>query len=98
MTPLYEEYCIWGGYPAVLLTENYKERRKVLADIFDNYILKDIKALLELATENNLLLLSQYLATQIGNISVFQNLSQASHLDYRNMKKHLNLHYRGGRY
>lgn len=88
---VYEEFCIWGGYPAVVLSKNDFERRKVLSDIYNNYILKDIKTLLELATENNLYLLSQYLATQIGNIVVYQNLSQTAGLDYRNLKKHLNI-------
>lgn len=88
---LYEEFCVWGGYPAVILSKNKEERKKVLADIYNNYILKDIKTLLELATENKLYRLSQYIATQIGNITVYQNLAQASDLDFRNLKKHLNI-------
>jgi len=87
----YERFCIWGGYPAVVLARNDTERKKLLSDIYNNYILKDIKTLLELATERNLFLLSQYLATQIGNITVFQNLSQASGLDHRKLKTHLNI-------
>jgi hypothetical protein len=87
----YEKFCIWGGYPAVVLAKSNIERNKLLSDIYNNYILKDIKTLLELTTERNLFLLSQYLATQIGNIVVYQNLSQASDLDYRNIKKHLNI-------
>jgi predicted AAA+ superfamily ATPase len=77
----YEKFCIWGGYPAVVLAGNNAIRSKLLADTYNNYILKDIKTLLELATEKNLLLLSQYLATQTGNIVVYQNLSQTAHLD-----------------
>lgn len=87
----YERFCIWGGYPSVVLTKSELERNKILSDIYNNYILKDIKTLLELATERNLFLLSQYLATQIGNIVVYQNLSKASGLGYRKLKKHLNI-------
>ncbi|MBL7132090.1 MAG: ATP-binding protein [Candidatus Omnitrophica bacterium] len=87
----YEKFCIWGGYPAVVLAKTEIERKKILSDIYNNYILKDIKTLPELATEKNLFLLSQYLATQIGNIVVYKNLSQASQLDYRKLKKHLNI-------
>lgn len=85
----YERFSIWGGYPVIVLAKTEAERRKLLADIYNNYILKDIKTLLELVTEKNLFLLSQYLATQIGNIIVYQNLSQASGLDYRKLKRHL---------
>lgn len=87
----YERFSIWGGYPAVALATQQVERKKLLTDIYNNYILKDIKTLLELATEKNLFLLSQYLATQIGNIIRYQNLSQVSGLEYRNLKKHLNI-------
>lgn len=87
----YEEFCIWGGYPAVVLSKTDKERKKILNDIYNNYILKDIKGLLEIATDKNLFLLSQILATQIGNILIYQNLSEASGLDYRNLKRHLNI-------
>ena len=87
----FESFCIWGGYPSVVLSRTALERKKVLNDILNNYILKDIKGLLELASEKNLFLLSQYLATQTGNIAVYQNLAQAAGLDYRQMKKHLNI-------
>ncbi|RKX78296.1 MAG: hypothetical protein DRP87_06715 [Spirochaetes bacterium] len=89
----YEMFSVWGGYPAVVLSETEVEKRKILAEIYNNYILKDIKTLLELATEKNLFLLSQYLAAQVGNIVSYQNLSQTSGLDFRNLKKHLNILY-----
>lgn len=91
LTQEFERFCVWGGYPAIILSKSNLERKKLLADIYNNYILKDIKTLLELATEKNLFLLSQYLATQTGNIVIYQNLSQASGLDYRRLKKHLNI-------
>lgn len=87
----YEKYAIWGGYPVAVLAKTEMERKKLLSDIYSNYILKDIKTLLELATERNLFLLSQYLATQIGNIVVYQNLSGISGLEYRKLKEHLNI-------
>lgn len=88
---LFEEYCVWGGYPRVVLSETKEEKEKILNDIQNNYILKDIKGLLELATDKNLLLLSQFLATQIGNILVYKNLGQAAKLDYRKTTEHLNI-------
>jgi predicted AAA+ superfamily ATPase len=91
MVKRFEEFSIWGGYPAVVLSKTIHERKKVLNDIYNNYILKDIKGLLELATEKSLFLLSQYLATQIGNILIYQNLGQVSHLDYRQTRRHLNI-------
>ncbi len=85
----YERYCVWGGYPAVVLARNDNERTKILGDIYSNYVLKDIKGLLELDTERNLYLLSRHLAVQSGQIVVFKNLAQAAMLDFRQLKKHL---------
>jgi predicted AAA+ superfamily ATPase len=87
----FEEYCLWGGYPEVIISNSNNVRKKLLYEIYNNYILKDIKTLLELATERNLYLLSQYLATQIGNITVYKNLSAESGLGHRELKQHLNI-------
>ncbi len=88
---LFNEYCLFGGYPAVVLSETIIEKQKVLNDIYNNYLLKDIKGLLELATDKNLILLTEFLAGQIGSLLVYQNLSQASKLDYRNVVRHINI-------
>jgi predicted AAA+ superfamily ATPase len=85
----YERYCVWGGYPAVVLSKNDNEKIKVLGDIYNNYVLKDIKGLLELDTEKNLYLLSRHLAVQSGNIVVYNNMAQAALLDFRQLKKHM---------
>lgn len=87
----YEEYCIWGGYPAVALTRSAGTRQKILADIYNNYVLKDVKTILALATEDGLYRLTLLLSSQIGNLTVQQNLCRETGLDYRDLKKHLNL-------
>ncbi|MBI4655190.1 MAG: ATP-binding protein [Elusimicrobia bacterium] len=87
----YEKYCVWGGYPAVVLSATDRERLKVLADIYSGYILKDIKGLLELSTDRNLVLLAQHLSAQTGNIVVYGNLGNESMLDFRKLKGHLNV-------
>ncbi|MBI1871193.1 MAG: ATP-binding protein, partial [Chlamydiae bacterium] len=91
MEKYYEEHCVWGGFPAVILSKRKEERWKVLGDIFNNYLLKDIKGLLALATDRDLVNLAQYLAPQIGNLVNHHHLSQACTLEYRKLKKHLTL-------
>jgi len=89
MTRLYERYCIWGGYPAVVLSRSEREKAKILGDVYNSYVLKDIKGLLELDTERSLFLLSQHLAVQIGNIIVYQTLGRVAELNFRQLKQHL---------
>ena len=88
---LFEEYIIFGGYPAVVLSESNKEKEKILESIYSKYLLKDIKDLLRLATDSELERLGKFLAGQIGNIIKYQELSNASGLNYKELKKHLNI-------
>ncbi|MBI5399475.1 ATP-binding protein [Candidatus Saganbacteria bacterium] len=91
LLPFFENYATFGGYPAVVMAETETEKQKLLNDIYDNYILRDIKGLLELATEDQLYQLTRVLATQIGNLLNYQNLGKIADLDYRNLKKHLRI-------
>lgn len=88
---LLEEYLVFGGYPAVVLSAGAEEKKKVLEGIYDKYLLKDIKDLLRLATDNELDRLGKFLAGQIGNIVKYQELSNASGLNLKELKKHLNI-------
>lgn len=89
----YDSYCVWGGYPAVALSGNDQEKMKVLADIYNNYVLKDVRGLMELDSERNLFLLSRHLAVQSGQIVVYANLAQTAMLDFRQVKKNLAILY-----
>lgn len=86
-----EKYVIYGGYPAVALSTTEQEKKKTLAGIAENYLLKDIKGLLNLATEDKLVKLSKFLALQIGNMIKYEELSSASGLSYKETLKHLNI-------
>lgn len=86
-----EKYVIYGGYPAVALSATEQEKKKILAGIAENYLLKDIKGLLNLATEDELIKLSKFLALQIGNMVKYEELSNASGLSYKEVLKHLNI-------
>lgn len=86
-----EEYLIFGGYPAVVLSDSPEQKKKILEGIYDKYLLKDIKDLLRLATDNELDRLGKFLAGQIGNIIKYQELANATGLNYKELKKHLNI-------
>ena len=88
---LFEKYIIFGGYPAVVLSESNQEKEKVLESIYSKYLLKDIKDLLRLATDSELERLGKFLAGQVGSIIKYQELSNASGLNYKELKKHLNI-------
>lgn len=84
-----EEYILFGGYPAVVLSKTPEEKKKIIEGILENYLLRDIKALLNLKTQTELLKLAAFLASQIGNLLNYQELANVSGFSYKNVLEHL---------
>lgn len=91
LVALLEEYALYGGYPAVVTARAKEEKHKILEGIAENYLLRDIKDLLRLATSDELWRLEKLLAGQIGGMVKYEELSSASGLSYKELKKHLNI-------
>jgi len=88
---LFEEYLIFGGYPAVVLAETREEKIKILESILENYLLRDIGALLNLKTKGEILKIAEFLSTQVSNLLNYQELSRVSNLRYREVITHLEI-------
>lgn len=87
----FEEYLVFGGYPAVVLAKTKQEKIKILESILENYLLRDIKALLNLKTQRELLKITEFLASQTGNLLSYKELSNASNFKYREVLTHLEI-------
>lgn len=85
---LLEEYILFGGYPAVC-TASKEEKKVLLRGILDTYLLRDIKDLLQLATDEELIKLARFLGLQVGNLISYRELTLASNLTFFNLQKHL---------
>lgn len=83
-----ETHVLYGGYPAVSLSPT-KEKQKVLEGIVEKYFLQDVRGLLRLTTEDELRRLADFLATQIGELISYEELSRASTLSYKQVQSHL---------
>lgn len=88
---LFEEYLIYGGYPRVVLAKTQEEKELSLGSVIDNYLLKEIRSLLKLATEDELLKLTQLLSLQIGNLISYNELALSTGFSRIELKKHLNI-------
>lgn len=87
----FEEYLVFGGYPALVLAKTKEEKIKILESILENYLLRDIKGLLNLKTKGELLKLSEFLSTQISNLLNYQELSNVSNLKYKEVITYLEI-------
>ncbi len=86
-----EEYNLFGGYPRVVLAKSYDEKKKVLEGIFNTYLLKEIREILDLSDDYKLNNLIKALALQTGNIINYSELSNITGFSYLDLKKYLNI-------
>lgn len=64
----FEEYCNYGGYPAVVLETSTEKKLKLLNEIYTAYVRKDLSSLFTIENINAFNQLSQLLALGIGNL------------------------------
>jgi len=74
---LFEEFCLFGGYPEVVLAKSHEEKRLLLSRLYSDYIRKDIgqiERIREVGAYNNLVRL---LAGQIGQLVADSELASS---------------------
>ena len=89
--PHFYEYCIFGGYPRVVITNDKKEKELVLKNIYNTYFLKEIKEILNLPDDHKLSKLIKALALQIGNIINYNELSDTTGFNHKELLNYLNV-------
>lgn len=86
-----EEYIVYGGYPRVLLSRDHEEKKDVLRNILNVYLLRDVRDMMGLVDDYKMISLMKALSLQIGNVISYQELSQLASLNFNSLKKNLNL-------
>ncbi len=86
-----EEYLIYGGYPRVVLSENEDEKKIVLKNIYNTYLLKEIKEILGLSQDYKLSRLINALSLQVGGLINFQELSTMTGFKHAELMAYLNI-------
>ncbi|MEA1865192.1 MAG: ATP-binding protein [Euryarchaeota archaeon] len=88
---IYDEYCIYGGYPRVAISETRGEKETVLRNIYSTYFLREIKDLLSLTTDFKLSKLIKSLSITLGGMISYNSLEEVSGFDYKGLLVHLNV-------
>ena len=70
-----DQYIAWGGYPAVVMTEDPDKKIRRLEEIFSSYIEKDIAAFLRIENLPAFRKIAAMLAVQQGGLVNVQELS-----------------------
>ncbi|MGD9579243.1 MAG: ATP-binding protein [Syntrophorhabdus sp.] len=86
---LLQEYLNFGGYPRLLLETKVEEKRRLIDDIFRSYLERDIGYLLKVEKTEAFSSLVKVLASQIGKIINYTELSTTLGLSAKTVKNYL---------
>ncbi len=86
-----EDYLIFGSYPQVLTAKTKEEKIRVLEELVNSYIFKDILALQQLKGSKTLLDLLKLLAFQVGNEVSLNELAANLGIDVKTVGRYLDL-------
>lgn len=86
-----EEWLIFGGYPEVVAVGDKTEKIRLLEEIVQAYLLKDILSMEKVKSAKILLDLLRLLAFQIGSEVSLTELARQIGIDYKTVARYLDL-------
>lgn len=86
---LLDEYMRFGGYPRVIMAETVEEKTRVMREIYEGYIEKDIGYLLGVENIDAFSNLVRLIASQIGNLVNVTELSSTLGISAVTVKNYL---------
>jgi len=86
----YQEFVVYGGYPRVATAQNDEEKRDILRNIFQIYLLRDVRDILGLVDDYKMLSLVKALALQAGQTISYGELANLTQESTPAVKRQLN--------
>jgi hypothetical protein len=86
----FARYAVSGGYPGTV-TAPETDRHRLLRTLYDAYLLKDVRELLQLATARELQMLAPLLAGQLGQLVSSAELGTSTGVGYHALQRHLRI-------
>jgi len=86
---LLEEYLVFGGYPRVVLEETMEEKAKLMDEIYQSYLEKDLSYLLRVQKTESFFNLVKLIAAQTGRLINYSELSNTLGLAIKTLKTYL---------
>jgi hypothetical protein len=86
---LLEEYLNFGGYPRITLEEKLDEKLKLINEIYQSYIERDISYLLKIHKTEAFSNLVRVMAAQIGKLVNLSELSSTLGISVKTLKEYL---------
>ncbi|MFB6158096.1 MAG: ATP-binding protein [Candidatus Nanohalobium sp.] len=88
---LRKEYSIYGGYPRVVLADSEEEKQKVLENIVETYLIREIGDVMDISDDREMKDLMRVLALQMGEKTRYNTVSQKTGINHNKLKDRLNV-------
>jgi len=86
---LLEDYLNFGGYPRVVLEEELSEKLKMINEIYQGYIERDISYLLRVQKTDAFSNLVKIISSQVGKLTNYAELSSTLGIAHKTLKEYL---------
>jgi len=88
---LYEEFLVFGGYPAVVLAKGREEKIEILRNIYNTYLLREVREILQISQDAQLAKLVKALALQAGGEANYNELSTLTSFGYKDLTRFISV-------
>lgn len=85
------DFLVFGSYPDVVLADSREEKMRILNELVESYLLKDILALDRVRSPKVLLDLLKLVAFQVGSEVSLSEIARQVHLDVKTVDRYLDL-------
>lgn len=85
------DFMRFGGYPRVVTASDDDEKKEILKNIMNIYLLKEVRDLFGLTDDYKVFNLIKALAVQTGNVIFYRELAGITHQQSPQLKKSLNM-------
>ncbi|MBT3581774.1 ATP-binding protein [bacterium] len=85
------DYLLYGGYPEVILENNFGAKNIIIKELINTYIQKDISGFLKIENTSAFNNLIRLLVSQNGNMVNKLELSNSLNLSYETLNKYLDI-------
>src|SRR3989338_8472235 len=86
-----KEFMLYGGYPLVALANTQAEKEAVLRNIYSTYLLREIREILALSGNDQLIHLLKALSLETGNLLNYQELTAITGFSYHELRRYLHI-------
>jgi len=86
-----EEFLIYGSYPEVFITNEKKEKIRLLHEISGSYLMKDILEFERVKSSQKLMMVLRLLAYQIGHEVSYHEIAQKVGMDHKTLARYIDL-------